>query len=193
MSGYKFHYSSILVLILAGLVFTFTAGGTDDALGDSEPRWVAMPDTPKALQRHFGMSALNCYALADEQAIAEDSGLENLIVSHMFDPNFEQLGEKRTVYSPVILAVVNGKPYSAFGQCHTEAGALNCGIQCDGGPFQLFDVDMDHIILSNGGFTAHDCDEENEAAQLNFSPAKFGAAFLLKRMDENACKLTLEN
>lgn len=193
MSSNKFNYRSILVLISAGLVFGSMVGKTTKASADSEPRWVVMPDTPKALQRHFGMSDHNCYALADEQAIAESSGLESIVLSHLFDPNFEQPGERRTVYSPNIRAVVDGKPYFAFGQCHTEEGALDCGIQCDGGPFQLFDVDMDHIILHNGGISIHDCEEDDEAKQLHLTPAKFGAAFLLKRLSDASCNSVLGN
>lgn len=194
MSGYKFDCRLILSLITLCILSVSACLLSFAANADSEPRWVPIPDTPYALSRHFGMSEYNCYELAEKpRSTGEKSGLENLIIGHQFNPDFEQPGEKRTDYSPNVLVEANGKNYFAFGQCHTEEGALDCGIQCDGGPFQLFDVNLDHIILHNGGFSAHDCEEEDETAQLNFTPAIFGATFLLKRMDDKACKSVLEN
>lgn len=193
MSGYKIHYKSITAFLLAAILCGHFMLNAKDAMADSEPRWVPLPDTPKALQRHFGMAEYNCYALDEEQAGAPSSGLENLIISHQFNPDFEQPGDRRTYYNPNILAKVDGHDHFAFGQCHTEEGALHCGIQCDGGPFQLFDVDMNRIILHNGGISAHDCEESEETKQLHLTPAKYGATFLLKRMDEVACKAVVQN
>lgn len=194
MSDYKIHYRSITGLMCLCCSLLITLLHTNPVFADSEPRWVAVPDTPSALLRHFGMSQSNCYELAQKPiGVQAGAGLENLIISHQFNSDFEQEGEKRTYYNPNILARVSGENYFAFGQCHTEEGALHCGIQCDGGPFELFDVDIDHIILRNGGFSAHDCEEEDETARLYFSPNIFGSTFLLKRMDDKACKMVLEN
>lgn len=147
------------------------------------------------LSRHFGAQN-SCYARYYSDAHLAKHPLQKVTsiridhfprVSGPFDQDNTPLFYPDAREIVINLAVtLRGTPgiLGATGFCWPEGDGMACGLECDGGQFNLVERSADTILITGGGdIYFHDCD----AGDVALERAPDDKSFLLSRLPDNRC------
>ncbi|UYV39057.1 hypothetical protein N4R57_08615 [Rhodobacteraceae bacterium D3-12] len=154
----------------------------------------ALADSP--LTRHFGASN-SCYARsysADHLAKHPKQQVTAIRIDHFprvsgpFGKDGQPLIYPKAPEIVVNLSVTlrgNSEAYGATGFCWPDGKGMSCGLECDGGRFNLVDKSGTKLLITGGSdIYFHDCD----AGDTVLSREPDDKSFLLTRLPDAQCQ-----
>jgi len=154
------------------------------------PALLPIDDVPGAMQTHFSAAPLNCYALAEEQVTGP---LSQLIIAQDFRSDYARAEFETRQETRIWIKAFGTNPFAdgpdlaqnMDAHCRITGAHLHCFMDGDSGRFDLYDAGYDEILLRVYWIVG--MVEDTMVPTDAFDPARYGATFLLSRLNDGQC------
>ncbi len=145
----------------------------------------ALPATAQSISQHFGAKADSCYQriyTADHLIKHPTQKVEAIQLSHFVQDSAQMPGAEMVLRLAVRLR--GQYTWHTPALCTQRGAKLSCGIECDGGRFDVVARTNSSILITGGSdIYFNDCDASERVLQR----APDDKAFLLHRMPLSNC------